>query len=199
MHEILPGIFHWTAVHPKIRMEVSSYYLWREQVLIDPLVPAEGLEWFAKQPPRQIYLTIRHHYRHCAEFAKRFGCDVWCVEQGLHEFTHGENVRAFRFGDMLPGEIEAIEIGALCPDEGALYIARDGGCVALGDGCIRQHDGPLQFVPDRFMGDDPDAVKSGLRKAYRRLVRRRKFDTLLLSHGDPWVGGGKAALRRLVR
>ncbi len=26
MNEILPGIYHWTAAHPKIKVEVSSYY-----------------------------------------------------------------------------------------------------------------------------------------------------------------------------
>ncbi len=46
MREILPGLFHWTAVHPKIRIEVSSYYLPEAGVLLDPLLPAEGLEWF---------------------------------------------------------------------------------------------------------------------------------------------------------
>jgi hypothetical protein len=198
VREILPGVFHWTAVHPKIQVEVSSYYLEPERVLIDPLIPAEGLDWFAKRPPENIYLTIRHHYRHCAEFGRRFGCDTWCVEQGLHEFRKGEKVRPFRFGATLPGDVETIEIGALCPDEGALYVAREGGFVALGDGCIRDKEGPLQFVPDRFMGDDPKAVKAGLKKAYRRLIRNRKFDALLLSHGHPWVGGGKAALRKLV-
>jgi len=25
MKEILPGILHWTVVHPKIKIEVSSY------------------------------------------------------------------------------------------------------------------------------------------------------------------------------
>ena len=38
MNEILPGIYHWTAAHPKIKVEVSSYYLADECVLIDPLV-----------------------------------------------------------------------------------------------------------------------------------------------------------------
>ncbi len=27
MNEIIPGIYHWTAAHPKIKIEVSSYYL----------------------------------------------------------------------------------------------------------------------------------------------------------------------------
>ena len=73
MQEILPGIFHWTQEHPKIKIHVSSYFFEPEHVLTDPLIPDEGLEWFAKSPPENIYLSLRHHYRHCAEFEQRFG------------------------------------------------------------------------------------------------------------------------------
>ena len=37
MHEIAPGICHWTAEHPNIGMEVSSYWLPGLKVLLDPL------------------------------------------------------------------------------------------------------------------------------------------------------------------
>ena len=106
MEEILPGIFHWTQAHPKIKIDVSSYYLQPERVLIDPLIPDEGLEWFAEYPPENIYMSIRHHYRHCGEFQDEYGCKVWCVEQGMHELTHGERVQPFHFGDTLPGNVE---------------------------------------------------------------------------------------------
>lgn len=194
MDEILPGIFHWTRAHPKIKIHVSSYFLEPERVLIDPLIPDEGLEWFANRTPENIFLSIRHHYRHCAEFAERFGCEVWCVEQGLHEFTRGEIVRAFQFGDTLPGNVRAIEIGSICPDEGALYIEREGGCVVLADGCIRMKDGPLQFVPDSLLGDNPDEVKEGLKAAYRQLVENYSFEHVLLSHGGPLIGDGREQL-----
>ena len=198
MREILPGIFHWTQIHPKISIPVSSYYLKTESVLFDPLIPDEGLEWFAGDPPKHIYLSLRHHYRHCDEFSKRYGCDVWCVEPGLHEFTKGEAIHAFNFGDVLPGNVKAIEIGSLCADEGAFFIDREGGCMVLADGCVRRGDGPLQFVPDMLLGDDPAAVKSGLMAAYRRLLDSYEFSNLLLAHGQPLVGGAKEALREFV-
>ena len=193
MREILPRVFHWTVIHPKIKIEVSSYYLADEKVLIDPLEPVEGLDCFPTKP-KHILLTNRHHYRDSGKFAGRFGCAVWCVETGLHEFQHGEEVRPFRFGDRLPGNITAVEIGALCPDETALHIPKADGLVALADGAIRQGDSPLQFVPDQYIGDDPAGVKTRLRESYRRLLER-DFDHLLLAHGLPWVGGGKQALR----
>ena len=47
--EILPDLFHFTQVHPSIGIEVSSYYLYGERVLIDPMIPAGGIEWFEEQ------------------------------------------------------------------------------------------------------------------------------------------------------
>ncbi len=196
MKEILPGVFHWTARHPRIKIEVSSYYLADEGVLIDPLVPQEGMGWFRKAP-EHVLLTNRHHYRDSGKFVKRFACTVWCAESGLHEFTHGEEVRPFRFGDTLPGGVVAVEIGALCPDETGLHIPLGEGLVALADGVVREKDGALGFVPDEYMGDDPEAVKNGLKRSYRLLLER-DFDHLLLAHGWPWVGGGKEALLRFV-
>lgn len=198
MQEILPGIYHWTQAHPKIKIDVSSYYLRPERILIDPLIPDEGIAWFAECPPENVYLSIRHHYRHCAEFEIEYGCTVWCVEQGLHEFTAGEAVRAFRFGDTLPGGVRAVEIGSICPDEGALYIDREGGCVVLADGCIRTSGGPLKFVPDAMLGDDPATVKSGLRAAYSRLLDEYDFRHVLLTHGGPIVQDGRRQLEAFV-
>jgi hypothetical protein len=45
VQEVLSGLFHWTARHPKIGVEVSCYWLEESGVLFDPLVPPqEGLE-----------------------------------------------------------------------------------------------------------------------------------------------------------
>lgn len=198
MREILPGLFHWTAVHPKIHIEVSSYYLPESGVLLDPLVPAEGLDWFRTHgEPRHVFLTNRHHYRHSGRFEEAFGCTVWCNREGLHEFTRGEKIRGFRAGDLLPGDIESHEIGALCPDETALRLAIGSGVLAVADGVVRDADGPLSFVPDPLLGEDPEAVKQGLQGAYARLLEL-EFDHLVLAHGWPWVGSAKEALRRFL-
>ena len=197
MKEILPGVYHWSAKHPKIHIEVSSYYLADEKAAIDPLVPPGGLDALPG-PVENIVLTNRHHYRGSSDFVRRFGCTVWASAPGMLEFTHAEKVRPFRFGEKLPGGIETIEIGELCPDETALFVPRAGGLVALADGAVRTKDGPLRFVEDDFIGDDPPTVKAGLKRAYARLLDRA-FDTLLLAHGWPIVKGGKEALRKFAR
>ena len=96
MEEIAPGIWHWTALHPGIKIDVSSYYLPAERVLIDPLAPSDGLDWFAEHgPPTDVLLTNRHHYRSSEEFVERFGVAVHCAREGMHEFTNGKRVEPF--------------------------------------------------------------------------------------------------------
>jgi hypothetical protein len=193
MEEIAAGIWHWAARHPGIGIRVHSYYLGAERVLIDPIAPVDGLEWFAEHgPPTDILLTNRHHYRSSGLFVERFGVTVHCVREGMHEFARGEAVAPFDFGDELAGGVVAHQIGALCPDETALYVpARR--ALAVADGVVRwQEGGPLGFVPDYLM-DEPEPTKTGLRDAYRSLVEL-DFEHLLLAHGDPLVGNGREQL-----
>jgi hypothetical protein len=197
VRELAAGLFHWTAKHDHIGFDVSSYYLLEERVLLDPMVPAEGLEWFEQQgPPEHVLLTNRHHDRNAWRFREAFGCDVHCIRNGLHELEGRGPVDAFDFGHQLPGGLIAHEVGALCPDETALYIPAHR-ALACADGVVRwPGSDELVFVPERYM-DDPVQDKAGLRAAYRGLLEL-DFDTLLFAHGEPLVGGGKDALREFA-
>lgn len=193
MQEIAPGIWHWKARHPHIGMEVSSYFLPREGVLLDPLVPDSELERLEELgPPRDILLTNRHHWRDCAKLAERFGLRVRVPRVGLHEFGDGDPVEPYDFGDSLAGGAVTVhEIGSICPDESALHIP-GASALAVADGVV-SYDG-LRFVPDNLM-DDPEDTKAGLREAYGRLAAELEFDNLLVAHGEPVVGGAREALR----
>lgn len=203
MNEALPGVYHWLTPHPRIGIEVSSYWLEESGVLIDPLVPLqEGLEWFARrsQAPSAILLSNRHHYRDSARFAERFGCTVHCNRSGLHEFADGRQVEGFDIGDELPGGAIARELDAICPDDTALHLpARQ--AMALADGVVRARpygeDAPLGFVPDSLM-DDPAETKRGLLAGCERLLAEAEFEHLLLAHGGPVIGDGREQLQELV-
>lgn len=201
MQEILLGIFHWNTFHEGIKEYVHSYYIeaTKPAVLIDPRIPAEGLAWFnGHKTPQHIYLTNRHHYRHSGQFADAFGCKIWCHKAGLHEFTKGEKVNGFEHGVTLPGKIDALEVGVLCPEETALHLYLSGGIMALGDAIVRDEHSRLAFVPDYLMGENPEAVKRGLQKVF--LVHlHRKFDHLLLAHGKPVIHDAKETLRKFLQ
>jgi hypothetical protein len=197
VREILPGVWHWTTTHERWGIEISSYYLGTERVLIDPRVPEEGLDWFEEHgPPVAALLSNRHHYRDSGRFAERFGTRVLANRLGAQEFQHGEPVEFFGAGDELPGGVLSLPVGAICPDETALFAPAHR-AIALADGLVRMPpDGPLGFVPDSLMYD-PERTRAGLIAAYRGMLDL-DFDTLLLAHGRPLVGDGAAALRRVV-
>jgi hypothetical protein len=199
VREVLPGVHHWTAIHPRIRLPVDSYYIEPARTVVDPIVPREGLEWFEhREIPAQVVLTNRHHLRHSERFADAFGCPIRCSVAGLHEFEHGPHVEGFAFGEELAPGITAHELGAICPDDTVLHVrTAAGGALVFADGLTRPRGGGLTFVPGFLMGDDPAAVRAALRESLRRLLEL-DFDSLLFAHGEPLIGGGRGALREFV-
>jgi hypothetical protein len=199
-HELTPGLFHWTALHDGIGQDVSSYYVRDARVLIDPMLLEAGLDWLGDNgPPETILLTNRHHYRHSGRIVERFGAVVRVARPGMVAFSPDQVVEPFDFGEVLPADIVAHEVRAQgWIDETALEIPGSR-ALACADGVIRAGmDGPLAFVPDWLLGDDPEEVKRGMRASYGRLVDEVEFDHLLLAHGLPFVGEGRKRLAAFV-
>jgi len=197
--EILPGLWHWTTLHPDIKVRVHSYLVERGQVVLDPLLPSGGIAWLRKRgPPEHVVLTTGLHSRHSLEIAEAFGCPVWVPRKGLRRLKPElrAHARGYGSGDRLPGGLRAFAIGVLCPDEFALLLPKLK-AASVADGVIRRGKGPLTFVPDWLLADDPGGaprIKRGLRKSYARLAKQR-WDHLLMAHGEPWLRGGRDALR----
>jgi hypothetical protein len=197
VQEIAPGLWHWTARRASIGQYVSSYYLAPERVVIDPMIPREGIDWFEHQgAPAAVLLSCRHHDRDAWRLREAFGCSVHCIASGLHELEGRGPVEPFEFGDELPGGVIACEVDAISPDETALHVPQHR-ALAVADGVVRWpgKDG-IAFVPDSLM-DDAEQTKAGLRAAFRRLLEL-DFEHLLLAHGEPVVGAGKQELRAFI-
>ena len=201
MRELLPGLYHWQAFNHDISHEVDSYYVVLDPpVLIDPMVPKEGIDCFrAHGEPTHVFMTNRLHDRGCQQYIDTYGATVWCHRAGLHEFEDGGlSVTAFDHGDELPGGVRALEVAVLCPEETALLVPVAGGALSIGDALVRWED-KIGFVPDYLMGDDPLAIKIGIRDAFLRICDNFDFEHLLFAHGDPLIDGGKADLRRYLK
>ncbi len=192
MEEVLPGVFHWKAVHPRIKIEVGCHFVAGSGTAIDPLLPAEGIEWFDGRGVERIVLSNRHHLRHAAEIAERFGCPILCHEAGLHEFEGGPTVEGFAFGERLAGDVVALEMDAICPEDTVLRVEAGGGALLFADSLINY--GGVGFVPDDLIGEDPEAVKHQVRERAAALLDE-DFEHLLFAHGEPLIGGGREALR----
>ena len=196
MREILPGLYHWKVYNPYIKDAVDSYLAVLDPpVLIDPMEPQEGIEAFRiLSPPAHIYMTNRLHDRHCQRFIDTYETTVWCHRSGLHEFQDRSlPVKPFDYGDNLPGDVKAIEVGILCPEETAFHLPIGKGVLAIGDALVRW-EGTIGFVPDFLLGDDPPAIRTGIRDRFLQICSNYEFDHLIFAHGEPLVGMGKAAL-----
>jgi hypothetical protein len=194
MEEILPGVFDYVVHNADIEHDVHSSYVSATDLpcLIDPMKPETDVAWFAGREPKHVYMTNRLHDRGIPWFVKTFGCRVWCHESGLHEFENMDlDVTGFKHGDTLPGGVEALEVGVLCPEETAFLIPVEKGVLAIGDAFIN-YDG-LGFVPDNLIGENPEDVKRGMVENLRSHLGR-DFDAIVMAHGAPIVSGGKKAL-----
>lgn len=194
IYEVLPGVLHWTGRHPTARLESGSHYLVEEGILIDPIAPPEGLEWFDGKEIGEILLTNRHHTRSAFDLQDRFGVTIRAPQTGMYELPV-DRVQPYDFGDELSAGIRPHAISETWPDEAALEIPRHR-AVAIADGVIN-YDG-LGFFADFLLGDDPEAEKQRLRDGFARLATEVDFDHLLLAHGTPILGDGREQLSRFA-
>jgi glyoxylase-like metal-dependent hydrolase (beta-lactamase superfamily II) len=188
MDEIAPGVMHWQARHPRIGIDVSSYWLPELRTLLDPIAVPDEVDGV-----QHILLSCRHHLRDSLEASTRFAAAVRAPRTGMHEFDDDAPIEPYDFGEALAGgAVTAHEVGVISPDETAFHIPA-ANALSIADGVIRYGE-ELSFVPDQYM-DDPEETKAGLKKAFARLADELDFDVLLLAHGTPIASGGREALR----
>jgi hypothetical protein len=191
MHEIAPGIRHWTARHPKLGIEVSSYWLPDLRVLLDPLAVPEEVDGIGT-----IVLSNRHHKRDMLAAHERFGASIRAPRVGMHDFAEDDPVEPYDFEEpFADGAITAYQVTEYWPDDGALHIP-SASALAIADTVIN-YDG-IRFVPDNLMGDDPEAEKRDIKQTLARLAEELEFEHLLLAHGAPIPGEGRERLREFA-
>jgi hypothetical protein len=191
MHEIAPGIRHWTAPHPNLGIEVSSYWLPDLRVLLDPLAVPEEVDGI-----EEIVLSNRHHKRDMLAAHERFGAPIRAPRIGMHDFDEDDPVDPYDFEEPFAGgAITAYQVTEYWPDDCALHIPSVSGLV-IADTVINY--GGLRFVPDNLMGDDPEAEKRDMKATLGRLADELEFEHLLLAHGDPVPSEGRERLREFA-
>ena len=209
VRELAPGLWRWTALHPDWtpeedwEQEVGCVYLETPStvILIDPLVPGEpaARETFLQHldadverngKPVAILLTIFWHERSTAELAERYGATVW-AHRGAVGRIETPVSNPFLPGDVLPGGLigidgqRAFETIYWLPEEHALVP----GDSLLGDG-----DGGLQVSPEAWLRD---TTRAELKLALHALLDL-PVEVVLVSHGEPVLADGKAALEQAL-
>jgi len=194
MQELAPGLRRWTAHHDHWEEQVGSLAVETDDglVLIDPIDPPRGL-----REPDHVLLTVFWHGRSTAELKAKH---VWSHSRSAQPLRNrGVDVTdAFRPGDELPGGLEAFatarmnEVVYWLPKQRSLAV----GDVLLGAGAKpRATNEPLRFCPERWLGK---ATHDDLRDSLQPLLDL-PVQRVLVSHGEPVLRAGKAALARILR
>jgi hypothetical protein len=194
--EIAPGLLRWTAPHPDWdpdaapgspgdweRMVGSVLYELPDVVaLIDPLLPSEGragfLAWLDERVaarPVSILTTIRWHRRDRAELAKRYSSNT---TRAWNAVPAGVSPKPLRGAGETMFWLPAV----------ASLIAGDR---LLGDG-----SGGVRLCPESWL-EGVQVDRAGLGILMRPLLEL-PIECLLVSHGEPVLHDGRAALARAL-
>jgi glyoxylase-like metal-dependent hydrolase (beta-lactamase superfamily II) len=200
-----PGLWRWTAYHEEWKQEVGCVYAETADgiVLVDPLVPPEATERFWEALDRDVeraggavhvLVTVFWHARSAAEMVRRYSARTWAPSTSRAAVTRrtGTVTDAFRPGDDLPGGIEArptarrTEVVYWLPGHRALVP----GDVLLGD-----DEGGVRMCPESWLpeGKGHRELAESLRPLLELPVER-----ILVSHGEPVLGGAPQALARAL-
>ena len=185
--EVAPGLWRWTAPHPEWKegddweQEVGCVYYEAATatVLIDPLVPAgterdrflEALDRDVERRglPVAILLTCAWHARSADDLSERYGV-----------------------GDRVVGGVEALPFELV---EETMYWLPEHQTLVPGDSLMGAADGGVRICPDTWLeGETPARLRTELRRLLDLPVER-----ILVSHGEPVLADGRAALERALR
>jgi hypothetical protein len=194
MQEILPGVWRWTARHPAWSPggepggvddwpeEVGSvaYAAPRTLVLVDPLIPdprggfVEELDALVERHGRPVSLlqTVRFHSRSIDELERRYAGRL-AEEPG-------------------PG-VEPVPIAGA--GETMVWLAEPRALVP-GDRLLGDGNGGLRMSPDswmRYLSLD----RAGLAEALRPVLDL-PIEAVVVSHGEPVLSGGRAAVEAAI-
>jgi hypothetical protein len=194
--EIAPGLLRWTAPHPDWNPQAQHgssddwdqmvgsvlYELPGTVVLIDPLLPStdreQFLAWLDERVagrPVSILTTIRWHRRDRRELAERYRANT---------------TRAW---NMVPAGVRQR------PLRGAgetLYWLPAVATLVAGDRLIGADGGGLRVCPQSWL-DDVRADRVDVAALIRPLLEL-PIERVLVSHGEPVLSGGHAALAHAI-
>jgi hypothetical protein len=193
VHELRPGLWRWTAAHPEWDHaehwgpDVASVYaeLPEAVVVVDPLVPEEEEErfWSALDRdversglPLHVLLTVHWHERSVAAVLDRYHGTLWRPEEK---------------GD-LPAGVRAETVKGSDWME-ALFFLEPHRALVAGDLLIGRGGG-VELSVHWFPKDEREWAETELKPDLRARLAALPIELVLVSHGEPVLENGAAAV-----
>lgn len=183
-------------------------------ILFDPLAPADGTPesdrfWKAldrdvarRGRPVAILLANNFHERSAGRVLDRYrrdpGAEVWAHADAVPRLEVAVD-HTFRETASLPGGVTAHPIPGLERSETIYHIGAHAALVAA-DALIGAGGGRVRVPPPWWAEDTPEGAaryRDELRPSLRRLLEL-PIERILVSHGEPVLAGGAAALREAL-
>jgi hypothetical protein len=197
VQELRPGLWRWTAPHPEWEHaerwgpDVASVYaeLPDALVVIDPLVPADEEERFwsaldrdVERLGRPVYvlLTVHWHERSVAPVLDRYHATLWRPEE-KGPLPAGVRAEVVHGGDWVE----------------ALFYLEPQRALVAGDLLIGA-DGGIELPVSWFPKGEQAWAESTLKPELHERLDKLPIDLVLVSHGEPVLSEGSAALERAL-
>jgi hypothetical protein len=197
VRELRPGLWRWTGAHPEWEHaenwgpEVGSVYAELEDaiVVVDPLVPADDDERFWEAldrdversgGPLHVLLTVHWHERSVAAVLDRYHATLWRPEE-RGELPKGVRAETVHGSDWVE----------------ALFFLEPHRTLVAGDLLI-ERGGQLELPVDWFPKDEREWAEHELKPDLRRRLAALPIELVLVSHGEPVLSDGGAALERAL-
>jgi len=198
VQELRPGLWRWTATHPEWEHaehwgpEVGSVYaeLPDALVMVDPLVPQDEEDRFWEAldrdvervgKPVHVLLTVHWHERSVATVLDRYKATLWRPEE-KGQLPAGVHAEVVKGSDWVEALFFLEPHRALIA--GDLLIGKDGGGIEL----------PVRWFPK----GEQDWAEQELKPELRKRLAELPVELVVVSHGEPVLEDGAAALERAL-
>ena len=198
VRELRPGLWRWTAAHPEWEHaehwgpEVGSVYaeLPDSLVMVDPLVPQaeEDRFWEALDrdvervgKPVHVLLTVHWHERSVAAVLDRYKATLWRPEE-KGELPAGVHAEVVKGSDWVE----------------ALFFLEPHRALIAGDLFIGKAGGGIELPVGWFPKGEQDWAQQELKPELRKRLAELPVELVVVSHGEPVLEDGAAALERAL-
>ena len=198
VRELRPGLWRWTAAHPEWEHaehwgpEVGSVYaeLPDALVMVDPLVPQDEEDRFWEAldrdvervgKPVHVLLTVHWHERSVAAVLDRYKATLWRPEE-KGELPAGVHAEVVKGSDWVE----------------ALFFLEPHRTLIAGDLLIGKAGGGIELPVGWFPKGEQDWAQQELKPELRKRLAELPVELVVVSHGEPVLDDGAAALERAL-